>query len=100
MRRWIWTALLVLLAALAVLVAVGCDEEEAATQTPQATAAATQTAQVQATTAATQAAQATATATQIVRGPKDIILATTTSTQDTGLWIRWCRCSMNRPDIM
>ena len=85
MRRWIWTALLVLLAALAVLVAVGCDEEEAATQTPQATAAATQTAQVQATTAATQAAQATATATQIVRGPKDIILATTTSTQDTGL---------------
>ena len=85
MRRWIWTALLVLLAALAVLVAVGCDEEEAATQTPQGTAAATQTAQVQATTAATQAAQATATATQIVRGPKDIILATTTSTQDTGL---------------
>jgi len=84
MKRWAWTALLGLLAALAVLVATGCgDEEEAATQTPQATVAATQT--VRATAAATQAGQATATATQIARGPKDIILATTTSTQDTGL---------------
>jgi tungstate transport system substrate-binding protein len=83
-KRWIWTALLVLLAALAMLVVAGCGEdEEEATKTPQATAAATQT--VQATTAATQAASATATATQIVRGPKDVILATTTSTQDTGL---------------
>jgi len=78
-----WMAL-ALVAAVAVLVATGCgDEEEAATQTPQATAAATQTARATAT--GTQAAQATATATQIARGPKDIILATTTSTQDTGL---------------
>jgi len=68
----------------------GCGEdEETSTQTPQATVAATQTAQ--ATVAATQTAQgqgtasATAVATQVVRGPKDIILATTTSTQDTGL---------------
>jgi len=83
MKRWIWTALLALLAALAVLVVVGCEEEEETTQTPQATAAATQT--VQATAAATQAPQATAAATQVERGPKDIILATTTSTQDTGL---------------
>ena len=86
MKRWIWTALLALLAALAVLVVASCgDEEETATQTPKATAAATQTAAVEATATATQAAQVTATATQIVRGPKDIILATTTSTQDTGL---------------
>ena len=84
MKRWMWTALLALLAALAMLFAVGCDEdEEETTQTPQATAAATQT--VPATTAATQAATATAAATQVERGPKDIILATTTSTQDTGL---------------
>jgi tungstate transport system substrate-binding protein len=84
MKRWIWTALLVLLAALAVLVVAGCDEEEEeSTGTPQATVAATQT--VQATTAATQAATATAAPTQVERGPKDIILATTTSTQDTGL---------------
>jgi tungstate transport system substrate-binding protein len=69
-----------------VLVVAGCgDEKETATQTPKATAAATQTPQVQATAAATQAPQATATPTQVVRGPKDIILATTTSTQDTGL---------------
>ena len=86
MKRWMWAALLAVLAALAVLVVAACnDEEEAATQTPKATAAATQTAAVQATATATQAAQVTATATQIVRGPKDIILATTTSTQDTGL---------------
>ena len=83
MRRWIWTALLVLLAALSMLVAAGCEEEEETTQTPQATAAATQT--VQATAAATQPPAATAAATQVERGPKDIILATTTSTQDTGL---------------
>jgi len=84
MKRWIWAALLALLATLALFVVVGCeDEEEEATGTPQATAAATQT--VQATAAATQASQATATPTPVVRGPKDIILATTTSTQDTGL---------------
>jgi tungstate transport system substrate-binding protein len=84
MKRWIWAALLALLATLAMLVVVGCeDEEEEATGTPQATAAATQT--VQATAAATQVPQATAAATQVERGPKDIILATTTSTQDTGL---------------
>jgi tungstate transport system substrate-binding protein len=84
MKRWLWTALLVLLAALAVLVIAGCDEdEEESTGTPQATVEATQTAQ--ATTAATQAASPTAAATQVERGPKDIILATTTSTQDTGL---------------
>ena len=84
MKRWIWTAVLALMAALAMLLLVGCgDDEEEATKTPQATTAATQTAQ--ATTAATQAATATAAATQVERGPKDIILATTTSTQDTGL---------------
>jgi tungstate transport system substrate-binding protein len=82
MRRWIWTALVVFVAALAVLV-VGCGDEEEAAGTPQATAAATQT--VQATPAATQTSAATAAATQVERGPKDVILATTTSTQDTGL---------------
>jgi len=65
-RRWIWSGLLAVLAVLAMLAVVGCDgEEEAVTQTPQA--------------------QATPTPTQVVRGPKDVILATTTSTQDTGL---------------
>jgi len=84
MKRWMWTALLALIAALAVLVVVGCnEEEEEATGTPLATAVATQT--VHATAAVTQAPQATAAATQVERGPKDIILATTTSTQDTGL---------------
>ena len=66
MRRWIWSGLLAVLAVLAMLAVVGCDgEEEAVTQTPQA--------------------QATPTPTPVVRGPKDVILATTTSTQDTGL---------------
>jgi tungstate transport system substrate-binding protein len=79
-----WMALLALLATLAVLVVVGCEDDEGEpTATPQATAAATQTAQ--ATAAATQTSAATAVATQVERGPKDIILATTTSTQDTGL---------------
>ena len=83
MKRWMWMALLALVAALAVVM-VGCeDEEEEATGTPQATVAATQTAR--ATAAATQTSAATAVATQLERGPKDIILATTTSTQDTGL---------------
>ena len=82
MKRWMWMALLALVAALAVL-AVGCEDEDGGTGTPQATATATQTAQ--ATGAATQAPQASATPTPVVRGPKDIILATTTSTQDTGL---------------
>jgi tungstate transport system substrate-binding protein len=80
MKRWMWMALL---AALSVLVIAGCDDEEGGTGTPQATAAATQTAQ--ATAAATQTSGVTATPTPVVRGPKDIILATTTSTQDTGL---------------
>jgi len=58
--------LLAVLAVLATLVVVGCgEEEEAATQTPQG--------------------QATAAPTQVERGRKDVILATTTSTQDTGL---------------
>jgi tungstate transport system substrate-binding protein len=79
-----WMALLALLATLAVLVVVGCEGDEGEpTATPQATAAVTQTAQ--ATAAATQTSAATAVATQVERGPKDIILATTTSTQDTGL---------------
>ena len=66
MRRGIWTGLLAALAILAMLVVVGCgEEEEAATQTPQG--------------------QATAVPTPVERGPKDIILATTTSTQDSGL---------------
>jgi len=65
-RRGIWTGLLAALAILAMLVVVGCgEEEEAATQTPQG--------------------QATAVPTPVERGPKDIILATTTSTQDSGL---------------
>jgi len=86
-RRWIWTGLLAVLAILAMLVVVGCGgEEEAATQTPQGQATATAT-QVQATATATQTpqGQATATPTPVERGPKDVILATTTSTQDTGL---------------
>jgi tungstate transport system substrate-binding protein len=77
-RRWIWTGLLAVLAILAMLVVVGCGgEEKAATPTPQArtTAAATQTPQ----------GQATPTPTPVVHGPNDVILATTTSTQDTGL---------------
>jgi tungstate transport system substrate-binding protein len=60
------------------LAVAGCGgEEETATQTPQvqATAAVTQTPQ----------AQATPTPTPVVHGPNDVILATTTSTQDTGL---------------
>jgi tungstate transport system substrate-binding protein len=69
------------------VVVVGCGgEEEAGTQTPQVRATAT-TPQVQATAAVTQTpqVQATPTPTPVVRGPKDVILATTTSTQDTGL---------------
>ncbi len=62
-RRWVWIAAL---AVLATLVAVACGEdEEAAPETPQG--------------------EASATATPEERGPKDIILATTTSTQDSGL---------------
>jgi tungstate transport system substrate-binding protein len=62
-RRWVWIGLLALLAALA---AVACgDDEEATPETPQG--------------------EATATETTVERGPKDIILATTTSTQDSGL---------------
>jgi tungstate transport system substrate-binding protein len=75
MRRWMW---IVLLAILAMLMAVACGgKEEGATPTPQnqATVTVTQTPQ----------GQATPTATAVVHGPKDVILATTTSTQDTGL---------------
>jgi len=60
------------------VVVVGCGGEEGkATQTPQvqATATVTQTPQ----------GQATPTPTPVVHSPKDVILATTTSTQDTGL---------------
>lgn len=63
MRRWAWIAALALLAMFA---AVACGEDEvAAPQTPQGESTATETAEE--------------------RGPKDIILATTTSTQDSGL---------------
>jgi tungstate transport system substrate-binding protein len=73
MRRWAWIGAVMVLA---MLVAVGCgEEEEAAPQTPQA----------QATAAETPQAEATAAETPVERGPKDIILATTTSTQDSGL---------------
>jgi tungstate transport system substrate-binding protein len=77
---------LAVLAVLAMLVVVGCGgEEEAATQTPQVRA--TATTQIQATAAVTQTpqGQATPTPTPVVHGPNDVILATTTSTQDTGL---------------
>ena len=87
MRRWIWTGLLAVLAILAMVAVVGCGgEEETATQTPQVRATAT-VIQVQVTAAVTQTPQAQArpTPTPAVRGPKDVILATTTSTQDTGL---------------
>jgi len=78
MMRWIWSGLLAVLAVLAMVALVGCgEEEETATQTPlaQVTAAVTQTPQ----------AEASATATPVERGPKEVILATTTSTQDSGL---------------
>jgi tungstate transport system substrate-binding protein len=75
MRRWIWIVPLVILA---VLMAVGCgEEEEAATPTPQGQATAGPT--------ETPAGEATPTPTAVVHGPKDVILATTTSTQDSGL---------------
>jgi len=62
-RRWVWIATLAVLATLA---AVACGEDEvAAPQTPQG--------------------QAIAGETPEERGPKDIILATTTSTYDSGL---------------
>jgi tungstate transport system substrate-binding protein len=57
-------------------VTVACgDEEEESRTTPQAQATAVQTPQAEATTAPT----------PVERGPKDVILATTTSVQDTGL---------------
>jgi tungstate transport system substrate-binding protein len=71
-----WSGLLAVLAVLAMVVVVACGgEEEAATQTPQASVA----------PQGSVTPQASVTATPAVRGPKDIILATTTSTQDTGL---------------
>jgi len=74
MKRWIWMGPLALLAILMALVMAACGEgEEAPTQTPQVTAT------------PTQSSQASASPTPVVRGPKDVILATTTSVQDTGL---------------
>src|SRR4030042_1432281 len=80
MKRASWLAalLLALVAALG-LVACGDDEESKETATPQA--AVTGTPQ-----AATTGTPQTATSTPVVRsGPKEVILATTTSTQDSGL---------------
>ncbi len=82
------TALLVLLLAAIGLVACGGNGDSKETATPQA--AATGTPKVEATgtpkAAVTGTPQAAATPTAVVRsGPKEIILATTTSTQDTGL---------------
>ncbi len=63
MRRWVWIGVLAMLLGLA---AAACgDDEEATPETPQG--------------------EATATETTEERGPEDIILATTTSTQDSGL---------------
>jgi tungstate transport system substrate-binding protein len=68
------------------VVVVGCgEEEEAATQTPQVRATATTQVQVTAAVTQTPQGQATPTPTPVEHGPNDVILATTTSTQDTGL---------------
>jgi tungstate transport system substrate-binding protein len=62
-KRWVWIGAV---AVLTTLVALGCgEEEEAPAETPQA--------------------QVTAAQTPVERGAKDVILATTTSTYDTGL---------------
>ena len=80
MKRVSWLAALLLALVVALgLVACGGDEESKETATPEA--AATTTPQV-AVTGTPQAA----TSTPVVRsGPKEVILATTTSVQDTGL---------------
>jgi tungstate transport system substrate-binding protein len=80
MKRASWlAALLLALAAALGLVACGGDEESKETATPEAAATATPQAAVTGTPQA-------ATSTPIVRsGPKEVILATTTSTQDSGL---------------
>jgi tungstate transport system substrate-binding protein len=66
-KRWLWIGVLAGLAALAMVMAVGCgdNEEEQAAATP-----------------AEEEAAATPT---VERGPSEVILATTTSTQDSGL---------------
>ncbi len=82
------TALLVVLLTAIGLVACGDNGDSKETATPQA--AATGTPKVEATgtpkAATTGTPQAAATPTAVVRsGPKEVILATTTSTQDSGL---------------
>jgi tungstate transport system substrate-binding protein len=80
MKRASWLAALLLALVVALgLVACGDDEESKETATPKAAATGTP----QASTAGT---PQPATATPVVRsGPKEVILATTTSTQDSGL---------------
>ena len=82
-RRYAWGLSLIVVGAL--LFGVACSGgEETPAQTPQATATVADTQSPQATP--TTSPQATGSPTPVVRsGPKDIILATTTSTQDTGL---------------
>jgi tungstate transport system substrate-binding protein len=89
MKRVFWlVALLVTLVAALGLVACGDNGGSKETATPQAAATGTPKASATGTpkAATTGTPQAAATGTPIVRsGPKEIILATTTSTQDSGL---------------
>jgi len=89
MKRVFWlVALLVTLVAALGLVACGGDNESKETATPKAEATATPQPATTGTpkAATTGTPQAAATGTPVVRsGPKEIILATTTSTQDSGL---------------
>ncbi len=63
MRRWMWVALV---AAVTMLLAVACGDDEG-------------------TPVETPGGEATAAETAVEHGPSDVILATTTSTQDSGL---------------